>query len=84
MSALHLTKIQRRQVEVARQEISPWGLASAIEMGGKHLVLKVWSRSGEIHRITIACTPRNGGDALDITRQRSKRLLRQINAREGY
>ncbi len=84
MSSLQITKRERLQIVAVREVFSPWGLATAVEMGGKHLILKVWARDGVIYRMPIACTPRNEGDAIGYTRQRARRLLRLINAREGY
>lgn len=81
---LHLTKPQRLQIDVMRQEISPWGLATAIEMGGVHMKLKVWDREGGAHVLVVSCTPRNLGDTLTLCRQRARRLVRLINGRAGY
>lgn len=84
MSALHLTKPQRLQIEVMRQEISPWGLASAVVMGGVHMHLKVWDREGRSHVLVISCTPRDIGHAVNFARQKARRLVRLINERAGY
>lgn len=84
MSQLHLTKVQRLQIDVMRQELTPWGLGSAIEMGGQHMRLKVWARDGSVHGLTVLCTPRDAGDAVNTARQRARRLVRSLNARMGY
>lgn len=81
---MNLTKIERLQIEVMRQEISPWGLATAVVMGGKHMVMKVWAPDGAQHRLTIACTPRSDGTTLKMARSNARRLVRLINGRAGY
>lgn len=84
MSQLHLTKVEKLQLRMVREVFTPWGLATAVEVRGKHLSLKIWDRDGRIHRMTIACTPRCGENAAEISQQRARRLLRQINAEAGY
>jgi len=84
MSGPRLTKVERAQIEAARAVLSPWGLASAVEMGGKHVILRVWARCGAEHRLAIMCTPRNPDDAVDFARQKAVRLMRLINERAGY
>lgn len=84
MSGLRLTKIERLQLDVMRQELTPWGLPTALMMGGKHLKLKVWGRDGAAHVLIISCTPRNDGMALDHARQKARRLARELAEREGY
>jgi hypothetical protein len=84
MAALTLTKIERQQVDVMRQELTPWGLSTALVMGGKHLALKVWGRDGSDYRLVIACTPRSDGHTLNQARQKARRLVRLINERAGY
>lgn len=81
---ISLTKIERQQVEVMRQELTPWGLSSAVMMGGKHVKLRVWARDGSVHALTVACTPRSGQHALQHARQNAARLVRLINERAGY
>lgn len=81
---MNLTKIERAQIEVMRQEITPWGLGSAVEMGGKHVVMKVWGRDGSQYRLVIACTPRSDGNSLKAARGSARRLVRLINGRAGY
>lgn len=84
MSALSLTKIERLQLEIMRQELTPWGLSSAVVMGGKHLILKVWGPDGGVYRLVLACTPRSDGHTLNFARQNARRLVRTINGRAGY
>ncbi|MCO8030111.1 hypothetical protein NI454_09120 [Brevundimonas diminuta] len=82
--ALSLTKVERRQVQIVREELTPWGLTTAVEMGGKHLSVRVFARDGGVHRITLSCTPKCGDSAVNMTRQKVRKLLRLINGRAGY
>lgn len=84
VSPVALTRVQRLQLQAARDILTPWGLATAVEMGGKHLLLKVWDRAGHLHKVVIACTPRCDEHSINFMRQKTQRLLRLINAREGY
>ena len=84
MSALTLTKIERLQLDIMRQELTPWALSSAVVRGGKHLILKVWAPDGSVYRLVLACTPRSDGHTLDHARQSARRLVRRINERAGY
>jgi hypothetical protein len=52
-------------------------------MGGKHLAMIVQGPKGGSYKLAIACTPRNEGDAIDYTRQKAKRLVREMNQRAG-
>lgn len=81
---IHLTKVQRLQVEVMQAELKPWGLASELVNEGKHMALKVTGPKGGVWRISFAGTPRDEGNAINIIRQKTKRLIREINQREGY
>lgn len=82
-ATLTLTRIQRLQLAIMREIISPWGLQTALIMGGKHMALKVWSRRGDQYRLTLVCRPRSDGQSLDHARQNAARLIRRINAEEG-
>ena len=84
MSSLTLTKVERQQLEIMRQELTPWGLTTALAMGCKHLVLKVWAPDGSAHRLVLSCTPRSDGNTLNYARQNARRLVRLINERAGY
>lgn len=84
MSGLQLKKIQRQQLEIMRQELTPWGLASAVIMGGKHLILQVWGPDGSAYRLVVPGTPRSDGQSLDHARQNARKLVRRINVRAGY
>lgn len=81
---IHLTKVERAQIKAMREEISPWGLATAVIMGGKHVILQVWSRDGHAYRLVVACTPRSAGWSVMMARAKAKRLVRLINTRAGY
>jgi hypothetical protein len=80
---IHLTKVQRLQVEAIEAELKPWGLRSQLVNEGKHMCLKVFGPKGGCWRITFAGTPRDEGSAVNISRQKAKRLIRDINARAG-
>lgn len=84
MAGLVFTKIERLQLLVMRQELTPWGLASAVAMGGKHKILKVWAPDGSVYRLVLASTPQNDGNTLNYARQNARRLVRTINGRAGY
>lgn len=77
---MHLTKVERGQVEAVAEVLKPWGLAWALERT-HHLIMVLKDRRGGKWRLLLACTPRNAGDAVDIARQKAKRLVREINAR---
>lgn len=81
---LSLTKTQKLQIKVARQELTPWGLSSSVEMGGKHPFIRVEARDGSQYRLTVSCTPRSSGHCLEHMRQNARRLVRLINQRAGY
>jgi len=81
---LSLTKVERRQVQIVREELTPWGLSSVVEMGGKHLSVRVFARDGGEHRLTLSCTPKCGDTAVSMTRRNARALLRLINGRAGY
>lgn len=84
MSRLHLTKIEKLQVKVIQDVFTPWGLGTAVDMGGKHLRIRVFARDGTVHRLTVACTPRCGEHSLTMARKHALRLLRLLNAGAGY
>lgn len=84
MAQMMLTKIERQQLAIMREELTPWGLSSVVARGGKHLILKVWGPDGSAYRLVLACTPRSDGQTLDHARQNARRLVRRINERAGY
>lgn len=81
--ALSITKAQQVQIDAAAEVFRPWGLGYSLEMGGKHLIMKVAGPRGGTWKLTIACTPRNADNAADLTRQKAKRLINDINQRLG-
>lgn len=82
-TAVKLTRAERIQVEAAAEVFRPWGLQHTVEMGGKHLTMRIDIPNVGVWRLTIACTPRSADNAVDITRQKAKRLVRDINDRLG-
>lgn len=80
-----LTKAAQRQVDAAAEIFRPWGYAWTVEVGGKHLVMKiVHPRDRRLTgKLVIACTPKDADSAATYARQNARRLLNEINQRVG-
>ncbi|WP_332772952.1 hypothetical protein [Phenylobacterium sp.] len=83
MSSLHLTKTERRQVEAAEAVLKPWGLTYTLERT-HHLVMKVVGPKGGNYRMLLACTPKDPDAAVAIARNKTRKLVHEINSRAGY
>lgn len=82
-SRLAITKTQQDQIDAVAEVLQPWGLTWTAEMGGKHLMVRVKGPKGGEWKITIACTPRSNGFAIDLARQKARRVVHDINNRLG-
>lgn len=82
MSSINLTKAERRQVEAAAAVFAPWGLTHTLERT-RHLVMCVKGPRGGVWRMVLACTPKDADAAVNISRQKAKALVREINSRLG-
>jgi hypothetical protein len=78
-----ITKAQQMQIDAAAEVLRPWGLEWTVEMGGKHLSMRIAGPKGGSWRLPIACTPRCAEYAVDVTRQKARRLVNDINQRLG-
>lgn len=82
MSQMHLTKAERRQVEAVEAQLKPWGPSYTLERT-QHLVAVIAGPKGGHWRLVLACTPRNADAAIDMARQKTRRIIRDINTRLG-
>lgn len=82
-SGIHLTKAERRQVEAIRAVLAPWGLQSELVSEGPHKALKITGPHGGVWRLLFASTPRDADAAVQLVRQKTQRLVREINGRLG-
>lgn len=79
MNRHDLTKTQREQVEALDAYCDELGLPRGdFRMGGKHGIYEVTLPNGKTAQVSVACTPRNTGDAICITRKAFRHNIARV------